>query len=403
MRKRLPTIALLSLLGSACADPGGPSLAAQAGAATSWSEELSQRDRQLQRARARFARTGSWMVAADAAGAAQQRSRLSGDPADVALAGALLAQAFAAAPDGSGPWLAQARLDLAQHRTDKAAEALDALASQEVLLPAQRRALSDARAALDVEQGRLDAAEARWSQHRSFDSTAGLARIAWLRGEAEAADALFVEAGEQYHGRWQEPRAWVALQRGLLDLEYGAPGEALAHFAEADAALPGYWLVYHHTGAALAALGETDAAAAAYQDALEIAAHPETQEALGALRMAQGDLAGGMRLLDAAEAAWAARVEAAPAATAGHAAAFALRWDEQAARGRALAEADARLRPSGPVLAQLAAARLADHDPGGAWDAAQRALETGTRTPAVQRIAAQAAQAAGETIPEENR
>lgn len=392
---------LIGLLGAGCAAPEAPApRPVQAPAGASWAGELAQRDRLLQRQRDRFARTGGWMVAAEAADTARQRARLSGDPADLALAEALLAQGFAAAPEGSGPWLAQARLDLSLHRPDRAAEALSVFSRRALLSAAQRRAAADLRATLDIEQGRLDAASAHWAARDSAEGALAMARIARLRGDPAAADRWLVAAGGRYHGLWAEPRAWIAIQRALLDLEHDAPSEALAHLDDAEAALPGYWLVAHHRGDVLAAMGQHEAAAAAYRRVLASVASPETQEALGALLLARGAVAEGMGLLAAAEAAWAERLAAFPAATAGHAAGFALRWDETPARGRALAEADARLRPSGPVLAQLSAARLADDDPEGAWQAAQQALATGARTPAVRRAAAQAAQAVGAPVTE---
>ncbi len=77
--------------------------------------------------------------------------------------------------------------------------------------------------------------------------------------------------------------AWVELQRGLLDFDFGHPAAALAHYRRADAAYPGWCLVEEHVAEALGRLGRQDEAIALYRRILEKKRSPEFLAALAAL------------------------------------------------------------------------------------------------------------------------
>ena len=72
------------------------------------------------------------------------------------------------------------------------------------------------------------------------------ALVDWRTGHFDQADRRFADALDTFHGVSPEPVAWLHLQRGLLDLDRGRDAEAAVHYAAADAALDGWWLVEEH-------------------------------------------------------------------------------------------------------------------------------------------------------------
>ena len=389
-------LAALSILLSACAMPavetGGPpspadgeeAPAAASPSASGWATELARLDADLAFYSARFHESGSWLDGERAAALAGQRARLTGSMDDYDLAEALLADAFALAPEGSGPLLTRAGLHLTLHRVDAAAADLAAMDAWPLMTAEARYGWEDAGADLALDRGDLDEAGGRWLTYEATRDSpwtaAGLARVNWLRGDFEAADLGYEVALERYHGVSPEPVAWIHLQRGILDLDQGDLAGALAHYADADAAMSGHWLVEEHIAEAVWGLGDPAAAEAIYRDVVARTGSPELMGALGKLLIEQGRTDEGQDWIAQATAGFEAWVDRYPEAASGHALSHFLAWDPTPDRALALAEANAAARPNGEALTLLSEARLASGDREAAHAAALDGLATGTRS-----------------------
>lgn len=411
-RTDIPVLGLLLLVACgqgedppAAPSPDGPPPPAElepeptAAGQSAWAAELARVDERIAVHTGRMAERESWLEGASAASFLQQRARLSGELSDYVRAEELLTRAFTYAPEGSGPFLQRARLHFTLHRLPQAEEDLATVEAQPLKPAETLTAIADLRADIALERGQLDVAEAHWeaaeAARPSLQTAAALGRISWQRGQFEAADALFVRGLERYHGAFHEPVAWVHLQRGLIDLDQGDAAAALVHYAEADAALAGYWLVEEHQAEALLLTGETERALALYRDVVARTGSPELQGALAELLLEQGQEAEARDLVAQADATYAEQLALFPEAATGHALDHVLTWGEDPARALELAERNAELRPHGAALAQLSQARLAAGDAAGALKAAEEGLATGTRSAELFLAAAAAAQASG--------
>lgn len=379
--------------------PAELSLEPTAAGQSDWAAELAKVDERIGVHSGRMTERESWLEGATAAGFLRQRARLSGELSDYARAEALLEEAFALAPEGSGPLLQRAQLHFTLHRLPQAEADLARVDAQPIKTAETLSALADLRADIALERGQLDVAEAHWeaaeAARPSLQTAAALGRIAWQRGEFEAADALFRQGLDRYHGAYHEPVAWAHLQRGLIDLDQGDAAAALGHYAEADAALSGYWLVEEHQAEALLLTDETERALALYRDVVERTGSPELQGALAELLLEQGREDEARALVARADATYAEQLAQFPEAATGHALDHALTWGTDPARALELAERNAELRPHGAALAQLSQARLAAGDAAGALEAAEQGLATGARSADLFTAAAAAAQASG--------
>ena len=389
-------------------EEASPLLATADEGARPWAEELAELDRLITAQEARMAASPeSWKEAEELAAHLQARARLTGDLGDYARAEAALAEGFSRAPAGGGPLLQRARLHYTLHRLDAAEADLDAIDAQPIRTATAEQAVADMRADIALERGQLDAAERHWraaeEARPSMKSAAALGKIAWTRGHFEAADHRFAEALKRYHAAPQEPVAWGLLQRGLLDLDRGDAAAALAHYREAEAAMPGYWLVDEHIAEAMVLTGQTLDALALYRDVVERTGSPELQGALAELLVSAGDEEEARALIAAADATYAEQLARFPEAASGHALEHALTWGTDPATALALAEKNAALRPNGEALALLSEARLKSGDTAGARAAAEAALATGARSASIHLAAAAAARAAGDAAAAEGQ
>lgn len=252
-----------------------------------------------------------------------ERARLTGDWNDYAAAESLLAVAFERAPEGAGPFTFRAQLDLALHRVDRV-EADLARAERAVLLddPA-RAAIEGLRGDLALQRGRRGEAARRYGAALALHPTPqGHSRLALLhaaRGETDAAFREFAEAERRDHSGNPVTAAWYCLQRGLLELDRGAPDAALVHYRAAEERLSGWWLVEEHIAEALALTGRAAEAEARYRELVPATGEPALMEALARLLEARGETAEARELAARAGALWEARARRFPEAARGHA------------------------------------------------------------------------------------
>lgn len=341
----------------------------------------------------------SWTARSQLSVLWQQRARLSGDYGDYAEADAEMAEAFAIAPEGAGPFLARARLSHTLHRFPDVAADLDAAASAIIVDDPTQSALDTARGNLAWQQGDYDGAVALVASATALDaSTASVAAAAhfdWRFADFSTAEARFDDAAAMYVGTAAEPRAWVHLQRGLMDLERGRHDDALAHYLDAEAALPGYWLVHEHIAEILVLQGRTDQARAIYDAVIADTDGPEFMDALAELELEAGNLDAAEGWIDAARQRYERDLARFPEAAAGHALGHFLTFGPTD-RAITLAEDNLALRDNAESRMWAAQALLADGDPDGAVVHIEVALDTPWTTAELHATAASVYAALGE-------
>ncbi len=358
----------------------GPAEAVTSSRAWSYASESDQRDRAVAAARARIEARPDDRVAVEAAAAAHvARARLTGRYDDYVQAEALLARAFRLAPKGGGPLLARARLHYSLHKLDEAEAALQALARWAVVPNAAAAAAADLRVALALQRGAgEDAARmaaANLAKGPSMGRLVSTALVDAAFGRTKQADAGFVKALASL-GKKRVPyhRAWLHLQRGIIDLDRGRYEEALEHYLAGDGALSGWWLIREHMAEIHVLLGNATQAAELYREVTRTDDHPELLHAFAEFESSRGRSRQAKALMKRAGTGHERRLKLISSAAGGHALDYFLAVAEQAKergdpeapallrRAVALARADRDRRPGAPSSIALAAALLASGD-----------------------------------------
>jgi tetratricopeptide (TPR) repeat protein len=303
-----------------------------------------------------------WSGPVKIAASSLSRARLTGDYDDYAEAESALTLAFERAGEGAGPFVLRAKLNATLHRLDRVDADLDTVKNS--ALPAMVDGVQARlqRAALHFQRGEIDDAKRGYTaalaiNSRSTGPAAGLAQVHWKTGDFETADGLYGDLLHRLRKRPGEPLCWTHLQLGLMDLDRGRYVEALAHYRDADAALPGYWLIHEHIAEVTLLLGHRAAAAALYDKVIEDTGSPEFLDARAAMHLEDGDEAAAKALIDRARAAYEARLERFPEATYGHALGHFLEFGPPD-RAVDLAQKNYALRQNGDAQTQLIEAWL---------------------------------------------
>lgn len=365
---RILALAVIALAGVALTErlvtradpPPAAELPLQWGPA-SYAEALDVLDRGVALERARVdADPASWMRLERLALALHARGQLTGAHGDLADALSVADRARQLAPDGSGPVLVRAVVSLSMHRNADAAEEVARLAK--FVIPAPPGDLAEGEAILgDVALYRGDYRAALAAYEKANALASGpvtLVRMAdWNRhmGRFDEARGLLGQALADRSSITPWMQASLLLQLGAIDLQTGDWDAAERRFAEADRALPGWWLVQAHLGQMSAVKGDYQRAEALYRAALQGAERPTVMDALAALYHAMGRT-GEAEALEAQTAAmWTARVRSHPDAYADHAFEAVLRAGDAEQAGQ-LAALNYRSRPYGDGRIGLARA-----------------------------------------------
>ncbi len=346
--------------------------------------------------------TGQWLDLQMLGEMHLSRAQLSGRLQDYLAADAALERAFALAPVGAGPLRTRAQLSLSLHRIDRVEADLVAFERFLVLKDRDLAGIADLRAQVAFARGDYAAAEQGFTQAAALDPTPGirfnLAQIRWKSGDFTGAELLLDQAESMLVERTGHTAAWLRLQRGLILLDQGAYVEALAEYRIAAARFPGWWLIDEHIAEARAALGETDAAIAAYRDLIERTGDPEFMDALADLLDAQAAHDEAAKLRVRSDIAFDERFRLLPEAAAGHALGHWLDRDgaDATRRALALAEQNHALRPNGEAETLLARAYLKAGRVADARVVIERTLATMWRTAELHATAAAVYDALGD-------
>lgn len=309
---------------------------------------------------------GSWSRRAKAASVQMGYAQLTGDYDAYAAADRSLAEAFQVArrsiDDGAvGPLLLKAQLSYELHRMSEALASLD-VPEQQATYFHDKKLLSEItslRGAVTFAMGRYDEGLGMLREAALSDPTPGhkqrlaiaLAKI----GEDDEATRLFdeTEGGTQASARAPRSRAWLELQRALMDLERGRRVEARRRLESACAMFPGAWQTEEHLAELDAEEGRTTEAIAAYRSLVARTSDPEFMDALARL-LPPGDESTALR--GRANALYERRLALLPEATYGHALEHFLKMVEDPTRALTLAKKNVELRPDGEARTRLAQA-----------------------------------------------
>jgi len=346
------------------------------------------------------AQTGSWILLEKITNLYMRRARLSGSYDDYAAAEATLAEAFERAEEGAGPVLTRAALNFTLHRLDPVAADLDLAANALVVDDPTRAYIAGLRGDVAFERGDYTEAKARYDESLALDRNdsilAKLARWSFRTGDFDTAEQRYAEARELMLDDALEPRAWLELQLGIMDLDRGRYDEAFAHYREGAALLGGWWLLEEHI-AEIAALQGMDAfALELYTDIIARTDKAEFMDAKAGLLAAAGDEAGAAALIAEAEQVYTAQLEQFPSAAYGHALDHYLEFGPPS-KAVELAEANFELRPGVPARIALAEARLGVGDAAGALAAIEPALASAWVSADLFWVAAEVLAATGDS------
>lgn len=324
-----------------------------------------------------------------------ERARLTGSYDDYGRAEDLLARLPVQSHATDGVCLARAKLHYALHRLARAKAALDGC-------PALAGTAEDVglRADIAFYSGRYREAgiiyRALVNQLGTPQAYIRLALYSAKTGSPGEAAALLEAAEKRYHGGSALMLSWLALQRGLVELDRGRYDAAHGLFALADERLPGYWLNDEHMAEIASLKGDTATAKRLYQDVVRKSAAPEYLDALGAIEAKAGDAQAARSLISRAEAIYAERARRFPEAIAGHALEHYLSAAPQPSKALALAEANFRNRPHGDAAIALAKAELINGRPQAAVRVLERQIAQGWDTAETYWILSLSAKAAGD-------
>jgi tetratricopeptide (TPR) repeat protein len=209
-----------------------------------------------------------------------QRVSLNGRLQDLASIEKHIDHAIAQLGPAEDLCLLKANLNFKLHRLPETRQALQMAPS--LSSRAEGRSLL---ADIDFQSGRYadarKAIEGLLEEDRTWDNLARLAHMRLKMGEFAAADRLYLEAQDELTAKEMRSYAWVELQRGLSDAMRGANERALEHFARADKAYTGFWLIQEHIGDIYAAQGDEQRALELYEEVLRQVRKPELLQRAG--------------------------------------------------------------------------------------------------------------------------
>ncbi|WP_353217272.1 hypothetical protein, partial [Sandarakinorhabdus sp.] len=332
-----------------------------------------------------------WLMHELLAGQYLMRAQLTGSYDDYANAQRALKAAFKVAVPKSGPHMMHAKLDFSMHRLADAETMLAAM-DQYFMKPAppQQAEMAAMRGDIAFYRGDYQAALALYDRADALSPGMAIfnrAIHAARTGAADQADALFAQAIADLQPPMPQVRAYLELQRGILDLDRGRLDDALVHFRDGDRIFPGHWLIEEHIAEVLTLQGKTSEAEALYRDIVRRTGHPEFLDALAGIAEKRGDVLAAKQLYAQAWAIWQQRIGQFPQAAYGHA------IDHCVAKGDwpcalQFAEKNHAARPFGEAKVALARALLGNGRNAQARAMIETVLASPWRSADLHRVAA---------------
>ena len=357
---------------------------ALSGIAASYADAMARTDLVITNAEAQVATASDqWLLHENVARNYVERARLSGNYDDYAAADAALKRAFAVARPGTGPHLVRAQLDFGMHRLAEAERYLTLIEGYAIpSLPDERAEILGMRGDIAFYRGDLKTAINLYQEaDRTSPGTATLRRAiyAMKTGDFERAEIYFNQTLREARLPPPQLRAYIELQRGILDLERGNWPSAENWFRKADRTFPGYWLTQAHLVQMWALRGNVAQAEQGYRKIIARSQQPDVMDALAALYRFQGDAAASRQWAKRSGEVWARRLRQWPEAAYAHALEHDLVLGNPAT-ALALARKNMATRPYGDSATLLGWALLANNRPAEARALLERLNRTPWRT-----------------------
>ncbi|HEX8024705.1 MAG TPA: tetratricopeptide repeat protein [Candidatus Limnocylindrales bacterium] len=272
--------------------PGGPVIAPADGPIGASAGTVSRIDHSIAAWTANLARNPKDFISASSLGLLYEaRGRLTGDIADYQRAQQAVEQGLATTPDDLGQQAVRARLLQTLHDFPGALAAARSILAKDSTVLQALATEGDADLELGDVTGATAAFDSLEAQAPGAAVTARLSRLAFIQGDTAGAVRLAQRAYDesQAAGSGGSTLGWYAYLAGTVTLTTGSPQQALTWFQRAVTAWPDGYLALSGLARAQAALGQTDAAIASYQQAIAIAPQPDALTALGDLYAIRGD------------------------------------------------------------------------------------------------------------------
>lgn len=328
----------------------------------SYDQELAMLDIQLEASRTLAARQTNWLVWERVASGYLSRARLTASFDDYAAAAKALENAFELAPEGSGPIVLRAQLNITLHRLGAAERDVELLRGAAYLLPTSRAQLDLLNGDLALQRERFEEAKEHFDRAAESLGDASLksrrALLAVAQGRFIRADTHFAELIAGYSSKHGEPLAWLHLQRGLIDLQQSQLPQALAHYHQAAQSLSGWWLVDEHIAEIDVLQGRASDAMRRYTAVVSRTDKPEFMDAIARLYNGAKQPTLAEPWIRRARERYEAEYRRFPEAIAGHAVEHYLAFAPASKRTLQLAEENYRARPTDRAKALLVQARL---------------------------------------------
>ena len=226
-------------------------------------------------------------------------------------------------------------------------------------------------------------ASAREAAGESLELHVRLARLAWRKGERDAAQFHF-EGGVAFARLTQPPSpywlAWSLVQRGANFFSFGDWVPAERDYAEALQLVPNAWYVLDRLAELRAAQGRWDEAIAGYRSAIERSPSPALKQALGDVLIAAVKPTEAAPWLDQAEAGYRASIDAGEAIYFHHLAGFYADSKPNPVEAEQWARKDLELRSTPASLDGLAWALYGQGKFPEAAEVSRQAIAAGAKT-----------------------
>lgn len=290
-----------------------------------------------------------------------QRARLTGSYEDYAKAESAIADAFELAPSGS-TFMLRAKLHYTLHRLPEGRRDFEEAKRKTQPTPDATAGIKAFEGNFALQAGDDESAgaafEASLAVKRTTSNLSSAAVFEWKTGHFDTAEELFREALAAYKGKAMEPRAWLHLNLGLLDLDRGRYDDALVHYREAESFLTGYWLIEEHIAEILTLQGKTEEAKQLYLDIIARTNNPEFMDAMAGIAFEAGDDAAGKEWVEKARKRYEEQTAKYPEAAYGHALGHYLEFGNDTGFVLELAQKNYDLRPNLEASIMLAQAHL---------------------------------------------
>lgn len=350
---------------------------------------------------------GDWLKREHLAGLYMERVGLTNEFGDYVHIGKLLDEAFAIAPQGSGPNYMAAKYNFGIHRISGVEPYLAQFEKKVGLSDIERGDIAMLRG--DVAYHSSDYARA-FKLYREgvalapdLDSLSRLSDYHWRTGGWQEALGLLALCEKQYIlPSEHQLRAWLFVQRGSMFMERGMYSDALSAYEAAEVEVPDWWLVQEHIARVYALQDRNSDAIKIFEHCIEQSGHPDEMDELAALYREQGKTdpaleAKAQALIRQSRELWDKRVAELPEAALGHMINHCLKFETDMNKLCEVAEQNFAARRTGLAYVKLAQAYFKAGRSADARRVVDECLATPYETPALYGIASKVYAARGDS------